>query len=48
MGFLGRDSKSIEFGNFDTNIDDKMPLESITSGKWIPQILHNIIRYYNL
>lgn len=48
MGFLGRYSKSIEFGNFDTNIDDKMPLESITSGKWIPQILHNIIRYYNL
>lgn len=48
LGFLGSISKAIEQSNFDINIDSDMPLESVTSGKWIPQLLKNIIAYYNL
>ncbi|KAL3238225.1 hexokinase RNJ42_00558 [Nakaseomyces bracarensis] len=48
LGFLGARSKAIEQSIFDTNIDTDMPLESVTSGKWIPQLLKNILAYYNL
>lgn len=48
MGFLG--SKVIELAPFDVQNDSPctMPLEYITSGKWLPIILKNIICYYNI
>ncbi|QLG73089.1 hypothetical protein HG535_0E01730 [Zygotorulaspora mrakii] len=47
-GFLGK--KTVNITQFDIvdNPDCDMPLEYVTSGKWLPQALQRILKHYNI
>ncbi|SCU98706.1 LADA_0H14862g1_1 [Lachancea dasiensis] len=46
LGFLGQ--RFINLTGFDCTSEPHMPLEFVTSGRWIPQTLYNILKSYHL